>query len=467
MESAFLGQAYSSRSPVLATQTAINIYPVVNETKGSDVGGFYGTPGRKSYFQGSGEVRGLWNAEGARYAVIGNTVWGLDTSWNGTVIGTLPNSSGKVSMIDNGVQVAIAHQDGMHWTGIGSTALAPVANAPLGAILATQDDYVIFTENVGGQWGLTALGDLSTINPLDIATAEGSPDNLLACASLHEEVWLLGAETTEIWDDTGAAFFPFQRASGGFIEIGCCARLSVVKINNSIMWLGRDKNGRAVVYRANGYLPVRVSTHAIEESIQGYSDVTDAYAYGYQEEGHAFYVISFPTGDQTWAFDLTTEWWHQRATQDSNGVLHADAPNCYCNWDGLHVVGDKSNGKIYQSSVLFTDDDGTPLYRERSWEHATGDHLKIRLDSFELVALMGDGDGSGGAPIVWLQISQDAGQSWGYERQRTLGPIGVRKARARWRRLGAGRDTVLKVATTMTNRISWISGIIHGEEYSI
>jgi hypothetical protein len=467
MESAFLGQSYSSRSPVLATQTAINIYPVVNETKGSDVGGFYGTPGRVAKFTGSGEVRGLWDAEGTRYAVIGNTVWSLDTSWNGTVVGTLPNSSSKVSMVDNGTQLAIAHQDGMHWATIGSTGLAAVANAPSGAILTTQDEYVIFTEGIGGEWGITALGDLSTINPLDIATAEGAPDNLASVSSLHEEVWLFGDETTEIWDDTGAAFFPFQRASGGFIEIGCCARLSVVKLSNSIMWLGRDTNGRAVVYRANGYLPVRVSTHAIEEAIQAYSTVSDCFAYGYQEEGHAFYVMSFPTGDQTWVFDLTTEWWHQRATQDTSGVLHMDRPNCYVNWSGMHVVGDASNGNIYQSSVLLTTDNGTPVYRERAWEHATDDHLKQRVDSMELVALMGDGDGSGGAPIVWLQVSQDAGQSWGYERQRTLGPIGARKARARWRRLGAGRDTVYRIATNMSNRVSWIAGIVNGEEYAI
>ncbi|MGH7745123.1 MAG: packaged DNA stabilization protein, partial [Candidatus Dormibacteria bacterium] len=297
----------------------------------------------------------------------------------------------------------------------------------------------------------------------DVATAEGAPDNLVSIASLHREVWLFGTQTIEVWDNTGAAFFPFQISGGGFIEQGCVAKFSVAKLDNSMFWLGSDSTGDSIVYRSYGYLPVRISTHPVEEAFRTYSTTADAFAYAYQEEGHLFYVLTFPTGDATWVYDVASKMWHQRAYQDADGFLHRDRVNCHITTARGHYVGDFSNGKIYQQSTAFSDDDGNRVYRERAWEIPTKDHMKQRLDLFELTALSGDGDGAGGAPIVWLQVSQDYGETWGYERQRTLGVIGLRKARARWRRLGSGRNTVLRVATNMPQRVSWVKGIVKGE----
>ena len=99
MKTGFLGGAYTSRSPILASQTAINIYPELVEASGSEIGGFYGTPGRQSVFQGNGEVRGLWVTTGGipgyyrLFAVIGSTAYRLDSNYNATVLGTLPNIS--------------------------------------------------------------------------------------------------------------------------------------------------------------------------------------------------------------------------------------------------------------------------------------------------------------------------------------------------------------------------------------
>src|SRR5947207_11879155 len=94
MRTNFLGEAYASRSPILASQTAINIYPELVETSGSEVGGFYGTPGLQTVFTGSGEVRGLWVTRGASvgtyrlFGVIGNTVYRFDSAYNATNLGT-------------------------------------------------------------------------------------------------------------------------------------------------------------------------------------------------------------------------------------------------------------------------------------------------------------------------------------------------------------------------------------------
>ncbi len=508
MDSSFLGQAYASRSPILANQTAINIYPILTETTGSDVGGFLHTPGLESVFQGDAlEVRGVWAAsDGLLYAVIGPTVYKISKDYVGTSLGNLPNNIGRVSMADNGFQIVIAHALGWHVALLGGTTIASVANAPLGSVIAAQDDYIIFTDG-GGQFGITALGDASSIDALDFATAEGSPDNLVSILDDHRELWLFGTETTEIWTNTGAADFPFERAPGGFIEQGCVAARSPAKIDNSVFWLGRDRTGQGIVYRANAYIPQRISTHAIEFAInQG--EMSDAVGHTYSEEGQLFYQLTLPTQQQTWVFDASTKLWHQRLYQNpTTGVRTRHRANCYTFFNGEHIVGDFENGKLYRQGMNINDDDGDPIYRERAWEMAADGHRKTRVDQVELLALMGDGvvtsTASGGAttvytptirvtdtvgeytdisgitfervsastsvvdqPIVWLQMSRDSGRTWGYERQRTLGDLGQYKARARWRRLGTGRDLVFRICTTMRGRVYWVDAPIQSEAYS-
>ncbi|MCV5997943.1 hypothetical protein, partial [Enterococcus faecalis] len=71
-------------------------------------------------------------------------------------------------------------------------------------------------------------------------TAEGQPDPLVAILSDHREIFLFGTETIEVWYNSGASDFPFERNQGAFIEKGCGARYSVAKQNNTVYFIGSD-----------------------------------------------------------------------------------------------------------------------------------------------------------------------------------------------------------------------------------
>lgn len=464
MKVPFLGQAYQTRTPVGSSQTAINIFPEMTEGNSDEVGSFIGTPGLILKFQGTGEVRGLHQAGGYLWAVTGSTVYKLDSNFNATNVGTLPNSSGRVSIIHNETQIAIAHGSGWHWIAFTGSAIAPVSGTPPNAILTYQDEYGLYTDGAG-LFGITALADLSSFDPLDVASAEALPDNLVSLISDHREIWLMGEESIEIWGNTGAALFPFERNPGGLIEQGCAAARSPTKMDNSIFWLGRDSNGQGVVYRSNGYLPIRISTHPIEYAINKYSDISDAIGWSYQEEGHVFYCLTFPSGDATWVYDVASKGWHQRAWMDSFGILHRHRANCYATFNGKHIVGDYANGAIYQMSLDAYTDNGDEIYRERTWDLPEYENQRIRLDKLQIFATIGDGASPTDPTAVklWLQVSRDAGRTFGFQRIIQTGAIGQTRARATWRRMGTARNPAMRLATTMANRIHWVAAFLDGE----
>jgi len=478
----FIGQAYQTRSPVGASQTAINIFPELMQGNSDEVGAFYGTPGLANFVTPPlvATVRALHECYGYLFVVIGNSCYRMATTSDPfffQFLGTIPNTIGPVTIVNNETQIVFCHPSGWDWCLINTPGptLTPVVGAPNNSVASYQDQYLLYVIQGTGFFGVSNAGDLSTLDPTMVADAEGQPDNLVNLISDHGEVALIGEETIEVWTNTGGAFFPFQKLPGTFIEMGCIAPASVAKGANSIFLLGRDKTGKAIVFQSSGYNLTRISTHPIEYAIASYGDVSDAIGWVYQEEGHIFYQLTFPGGDATWVYDVATRSWHRRGWLDDEGILHRHRANCYANfgpityagYTGSHIVGDFENGMLYLQSMNIYTDNGDPIYRERAFDLPDSENKRIRLDKFEVLATIGDGDPSGDPVKLWLQISRDAGRTWGYQRIVTTGAIGQTYARARWRRIGSARNPVLRIATTMENRVNWVAGYLEGEQLGV
>jgi hypothetical protein len=182
----------------------------------------------------------------------------------------------------------------------------------------------------------------------------------------HREAWLFGTNSVEVWYDSGAADFPLTPVQGALNEVGCIAAYSVAKLDNGIFWLGADARGRGIVYRANGYTAQRISTHAVEWQIQQYGTLSDAIAYTYQQDGHAFYVLIFPSANTTWVYDVATSVWHERAAF-VNGSFTRHRSNCQMSFNNEIVVGDHEVGNIYAFDLDVFSDNGEPQKWLRSW----------------------------------------------------------------------------------------------------
>jgi hypothetical protein len=370
----------------------------------------------------------------------------------GTVSGT-----GPVSIADNGTQLFFACNPDSYIYNEVTNVFQQITDPdfPGAVTVGYLDGYFVFNEPDSQRVWVTSLLDGLSVDPLDFASAEGSPDGLVGLIVDHREAWLFGTDSVEVWYDAGLADFPLTRIQGAFNEIGCVAAFSIAKLDNGLFWLGTDARGQGIVYRANGYTGQRVSTHAIEYAIAQYSDISDAVAYTYQQEGHAFYVLTFPTGNATWVYDVATQAWHERAGW-LNGAFTRHRSNCQCNFLGNTVVGDFENGNIYKMSLDVYADNGDIQKWLRSWRALpTGQnnlkrtaHHSLQLNCESGVGLI---DGQGFDPQAMLRWSDDGGHTWSNEHWSPMGKIGAYYQRVFWRRLGMTtklRDRVYEVSGT-------------------
>jgi len=455
-----LGAAYVARSINAANDRCVNLFPEAVPEGGKMPAFLNRCPGlRLLATVGIGPIRGAWQFGGHGYVVSGIELYRVTSTWNSTLLGSV-SGTGPVSMADNGTQLFIAcNPDGFIYNAsTGVLAQITDADFPGAVTVGYLDGYFVFNEPDSQKVWITSLLDGTAIDPLEFASAEGSPDGLVSLAIDHREVWLFGTNSTEVWYDSGAADFPLARIQGAFLEIGCQAAYSVAKLDNSLFWLGSDARGSGIVYRANGYTGVRISTHAVEFAIQNYSTTSDAIAFTYQQEGHAFYVLIFPTEGKCWAFDVSTGKWHERAGF-AGGAFTRWKPNCQMNFSGELVVGDYENGNLYALDLGTYSDNGAIQKWLRSWRALpTGQnnlkrtaHHSLQLDCESGVGLDGLATVQGHDPQVILRWSDDGGHTWSNEHPRSMGMIGETGQRVIWRRLGMTeklRDRVYEISGT-------------------
>jgi hypothetical protein len=472
MRSPILGGSYVARSPSAADNRMVNLFPEIIPEGGKEPAFLQRAPGlRRLATIGTGPIRGLWTFGNYGYVVSGTELYRLSTSWAGTLIGNV-SGTGPVSMADNGTQLFVAcNPEGFIYNAT-TQAFAQITDPDFaGAVtVGYLDGYFVFNQPNSQIVWVTSLLDGHSIDPLEFASAEGSPDGLVALVIDHREVWLFGTSSTEVWYNSAGTDFPLSPISGAYNEVGCIAPYSVVKLDNGIFWLGCDKAGQGIVYRAEGYSAIRKSTHAVEWQIQRYTDMSDAIGYAYQQDGHSFYVLVFPTANTTWVYDIATSEWHERAGFNPlNGNLTRHRSNCQMSFGGEIVVGDFENGRIYALDLeTFADDDVAQkwLRRWRALPPSQNFNMRASHHSLELGMQSGVGlvTGQGSDPQVSLRWSDVGGNgSWSNELWRPMGKIGETACRVNWHRLGRTlklRDRVYEVSGTDPVKIIITGAII-------
>lgn len=380
-----------------------------------------------------GPVRGLCVFSDNIYAVVGTGLYIITPVANvptqffiDVVDGTLP-----VRMDASADFLAIVADNGQGYVYDGADLTTPM-NLPLVSDVIFIDGYFLWTVYQSDQFIISALNDGTSYDALDVATVEGSPDLLVGVVNSHRLVMFFGTNTIEIWTNTGDADFPFERQGNAFIERGCLDRDSLVKIDNSVMFVGDDR----IVYRIDGYTPIRVSTHAIEYQMRA---STTFRAFKYSQEGHKFYVLNMPTG--SFAYDVSTGAWAERKSYGHDNYRIGCAASLN---EGNPVLGDAYVHNLYTPNLEVYTENGDPI--EAVIELPTlmrPDRQLGTMYQFELYCETGVQNGASTDPQALLSYSDDGGRTYSTEIAR---PMGVSfTQRCIWYALGQFRSRQMRI----------------------
>jgi hypothetical protein len=460
MKTPILGSTYVARSVNAADARMVNLFPEVVPEGGKEPAFLQRCPGLLNLATiGSGPIRGLWtfsSDNSTAFVVSGNELYKINTSYAATLLGSIPGT-GPVSMADNGIQLFIACNGPSYIYNNNTNVFGQIIDSDfLGAVsVGYIDGYFVFNEPNSQRIWVTQLLDGTSIDPTDYASAEGSPDGVVGLIVDHREIWVYGTNSVEVWYDAGTPDFPLQRIQGAFNEIGCISAYTIAKMDNGLFWLGADARGQGIVYRANGYTGQRISTHAVEWQIQQYGNLTDALAYTYQQDGHSFYVLIFPSANTTWVYDVATGAWHERAGW-SDGSFTRHRSNCQMAFNNEIIVGDYQNGNIYAFDLDTYADNGQIQKWLRSWRALPTSQNNLKRTAQHAMQLdmesgVGLATGQGSNPEVMLRWSDDGGHTWSNYRTTSVGKIGEYYYRVWFRRLGMTmklRDRVYELSMT-------------------
>jgi len=337
----------------------------------------------------------------------------------------------------------------------------------------------------------TAITLTTNGTPTNTITSDGQlqegaitthPGTIVACRTLHRRLFLFSQFFTEVWENAGIGTnLPFRRNNSLLMEYGTPSIGSIAVGFDIMQFLSQTRDGLGSVMQVSGTESVPVSTRALDFALAQYAalgQVADCRAFLIKENGLIFYRMNFTLANHTYVYDVTLsnaasgndadKLWHEE--EILNGNRHPAQTHAYFN--GLNYVGDYKLPILYQVSSSEFTNNGEEIRRMRitraivppGYQRMRIDRLQVDLlqgnianigSQFEELGLFTE-DGQqllaeDGEPIlleqeqlihnpqdlyVFLSISRDGGQTYGYTIKAPMGAVGQRTFRTLWRKLG-------------------------------
>jgi hypothetical protein len=401
-------------------------------------------------------IRGLWAGDNRLFAVAQGGLFEIFSNGAATAVtGGVLTAATPVQFAGGGNELLIASGDQI-WYATGGVSHKTYDGAISVVYL---DGYYIILRTDGQTIQLSTDG--LTWDPLDVAQSQGPPDRKVRLEAHEGHLWLFGQRSISVWYDSGNADFPFAPIDGATIDQGTMAPWSVTRIDRKLYWLGMNEHGYGRVFRTEGYTPVPISNQAIEYLIKTYLDLgTDQCitGSGYTENGHTFYVLSFPKAKACLVYNLSTNMWHERARWNADAWQHWRGASFHAFCFGKHIVArtseapfpDGDHTKIYEQGLHIYGDDGNRIRRYRAAPYTQADQQWLFHHYLRLL--------TSGSSAVTMRYLYDDNTTWSQER--VVAPF---KHEIKYRRLGRARDRMyeLYLLDSLTEAQGIIEGYLH------
>ena len=465
---AFVGDSYTARSNVVSDSECINFFAETIETAGAQTQrAYFGTPGMGVFSTlPDGPVRGQHWTGDRLFVVSGSTLFEVYVDGHQDVRGDVGNDGQAVSIAATSVQLLIVSAGKAFCYELEDDTMVEVtdqlAGIPMQCVYS--DSYFIVCFVDSNKFQISDIFDGSTWPGIQVDEVSVFPENIVGIIVSHRELWVFGSQHIQPYQNAGTDEI-FDVIPGALIDSGLLATFGRDLVDNTIFWVSQDQRGARQAWRASGYTPQRISTHAVETGLSSYSSasISGMVSYSYQDGGHLFWVLYIPGTDCTWVYDVAENLWHKRAEWRQDTATWAP----HRSWNhtyafGLHLVGDWQTGNLYQMSLDFLDDNGQAIRRlrrapvlvdEMRWIY----HSELTADFATGLGPqppLVDGLGNPRPPQAMLRWSNDRGSTWSAEYLVGCGFTGQYSTRAIWHRLGRSRYRVYEIS--VTDPIPWV-----------
>ncbi len=470
--------------------------------------------------------RGLYSSYRANqmFAVIGTIVYAISPNLTYVIVGTLYTNEGDVFIAENNNgEIAITDKSYIYvWNYVLGTFRSsnpaspnsfsfPFPGNPPGYI-SFQNGRLIVACIGSTNWALSGFNDAtswSSTNSAQVGSLQTKPDYIQAAVpmpSAGNNLLVFGRNVAELWQDVGAALFPYQRASTFDVDYGCINPSSIASLNNYIVWIAVNEQSGPVLMVAVGNQTKSISTDGIDFKLGNLTNPTNCTGFLFQQDGHLLYQFTFPDDNLTYAYDFNSELFF--SISDENLNYHIARQVVYFN--NTYFFVSLNGGNIYQFDTLFGDADYgngvvkelpririTPPLRLATQRYFIGKSLGFTIEQGQpniVTEVVVDGDiyeqlatesgisictESGNfictedivsqTPIatygtsqaqVYLAISRDGGETFGNFWPHFMNPTGKRKRRFIFQRLGIVNDATFQLRFVGLIRFVCTDGIV-------
>lgn len=451
----FINGSHIAQSPALVNERTVNFYVErLQQGRGKTDGALYPVPGFEVFSaEVTGQTRGraAFEENGVLYAIFGSQWVSISAAGVVTVIGTVvEGAAGSAARITSngdagGELFATSGGKGYNYT---------IATATMTEVLASEaaqcdnlDGFVFVLDDESSTLYASALNDCTTFPSYKQRDARSDPWR--AFKVLDSLVYLFGEKSTDIFYNAGLSPFPLAQHSAGAIPYGIAAKASIAIVGSSLIWLGRSASGIGQVLIARGTSVQEVSSHPLRVAIESYretSTLADAQGEAFEYLGHQFYILTFPTADATWVYDLVTGEWVEWLTWNAaEGRYAAWRAGWHVIAYGEHLFCDRVGNRVWRVDPASNlDITGTAMRRLRRAPELFADNRTLTIDKFDLIVETGIGPTPAAEtdppPYVVLNYSRDHGKTWRQASEpKSLGAVGEYRANVTWNRLGTGK----------------------------
>jgi len=349
----------------------------------------------------AGAVRGMFDASvnGAErmWAAIGSVLREYATASSSVSLGAIANDGGFVQMAASQTSVLFVSAGVLYRINSGALASVSLSFTPIGVVFL-KNLFVVLSDTF--QQFYWSEDDGATFPAANVQTAEADANDVVAIQVLNQQLWLIGNRITQIYYVGTNLDAPFVPNDSGVIRSGTVSAATVRLLGVNLLWLERTAEGEGSVVMTEGYAVRPVSNSYIDNAINTLARtyaLADATALSFQIAGHEFYRLTF--GDKTFEYHKTQNEWEEVSWLNwLLGTQHKHRGLSACQAFGKTLLGDHTNGIIYELSVDTYHDCGFPMRVNRRAPHIVEENRRVRINRFGL----GMETGVGLTEPLWL-----------------------------------------------------------------